>query len=166
MRERGLTLLELLITLAILTILITIGLPSFSRQIQSSRLAANTEELRSAIQLARAAAVSRNQRVTLRNTGSWESGWRAFVDGNENGLLDNGEPLIFSGGALESVDISWNDKYAADYVSFIGSGVSRRVSGALQMATFRVCPSEGTEGYTLTLSASGRLRSSRVSDCN
>lgn len=164
MRERGLTLLELLITLAILAVLLTIGLPGFSTVIQNNRLAANTEELRSAIQLARATAVGRNQRVTLRNLGNWESGWVAFVDDNSNGERDGGESLIFSGPALDSVSIAWNDP-AGDYVSFVGTGVSRRVSGALQMGTFRICPADGAEGYALTLAPSGRLRSSRVSDC-
>lgn len=164
MREQGLTLLELLITLAILAILLAIGLPGFSSIIQNNRLAANTEELRSAIQLARATAVSRNQRVTLRNLGDWGLGWEAFVDDNSNGLRDDGEPLIFSGPALNSVRIAWNDP-AGDYVSFIGIGVSRRVNGALQMGTFRICPVDGTEGYALTLAPSGRLRLSRLTDC-
>ncbi|MGL6160035.1 GspH/FimT family pseudopilin [Microbulbifer sp.] len=165
MHEQGLTLLELLITLAILAILLTVALPGISTVIRNNRLAADTEELRSAIQLARATAVSRNQRVTLRNLGDWGLGWEAFVDDNSNGLRDNGEPLVFSGPALDSVSIAWNDP-AGDYVSFIGIGVSRRVNGALQMGTFRICPTDGTEGYALTLAPSGRLRTGKLSDCN
>ncbi|SDK80209.1 GspH/FimT family pseudopilin [Microbulbifer yueqingensis] len=164
MLQRGITLLELLVTLAILSILLALGAPGFSRQVQQTRVSATTEELQSAIQLARATALSRNQRVTLRSRGSWEAGWEAFADINSNGLRDGAELLIFSGPALESVSISWNDP-AGSYVSFIGTGVSRRVNGALQMGTFRICPTEGTGGRALTLAPSGRLRSSRLDDC-
>lgn len=164
MLQRGFTLMELLISLAILSILLALALPGLSRQVQQSRITAATEELASAILLARTTAISRNQRVTIRSLGSWEAGWAAFADSNNNGLRDAGESLIFSAPALESVTIGWNDP-AGDYVSFIGSGVSRRANGALQMGTFRICPAEGAEGQALTLAPSGRLRTSRLDGC-
>lgn len=169
MREQGLTLLELLITLTIMAILFAVGLPSFSRQIHNSRLAANTEELRSAIQLARATAVSRNQRVTLRNLGSWESGWQAFADDNNNGVLDGGEQLLFSSGPLQSVRFKANTP-VGDYVSFIGTGESRKVGsamGAFQAGTIEVCNADNSQGYSLVLFRSGRLRTGKLDaeDC-
>jgi|GEM_PF-630346 len=168
-RERGLTLLELLITLTILAILLAIGVPVFSRQIHNSRLAANTEELRSAIQLARATAVSRNQRVTLRNSGSWESGWQAFADDNNNGALDDGEQLLFSSGPLQSVRVAPNGP-VTDYVSFIGTGESRKVGsamGAFLGGTIKVCSADNSRGYSLVLFRSGRLRTGKLDgdDC-
>lgn len=169
MHEQGLTLLELLITLAILAILLTVALPGFSSIIQNNRLAADTEELRSAIQLARATAVSRNQRVTLRNLGSWESGWEVFVDDNNNGVRDNGEPLLSSSGPLEQLDITPNTP-VRDYISFIGTGESRRVGSALgsfQAGTILVCAAGGSSGFSLVLARSGRVRIGKLSadDC-
>ncbi|WP_237060493.1 GspH/FimT family pseudopilin [Microbulbifer sediminum] len=164
MFQRGVTLLELLVTLAILSIVLVMAVPGLSRQVQQGRVHGAAEELHSAILLARTTAVSRNQRVTLLSAGSWESGWVAFADANGNGLRDNGESLIFSGPALESVNIDWNDP-AGNYVSFIGTGVSRRANGALQMGTFSICPADGEGGLALTLAPSGRLRTSRLDDC-
>ncbi|WP_308363768.1 MULTISPECIES: GspH/FimT family protein [unclassified Microbulbifer] len=170
MREQGLTLLELLITLAVLAILLAIGLPGFSTIIQNSRLAANTEELRSAIHLARTAAVSRNQRVTLRNLGSWELGWQAFADDNNNGVFDDGEQLLFSSGSLQSVRFETNAP-VSNYVSFIGTGESRKVGsamGAFQAGTIKVCTADNSQGNSLVLFRSGRLRTGKLdaNDCS
>ncbi|MBB3063030.1 GspH/FimT family pseudopilin [Microbulbifer rhizosphaerae] len=170
MREQGLTLLELLVALAILAILLAVGLPGFSKVIQNSRLSANTEELRNAIQLTRAAAVSRNQRVTLRNLGRWESGWQAFADDNNNGVFDDGEQLLFSSGSLQSVRFEANTP-VSNYVSFIGTGESRKVGsamGAFQAGTIEVCTADNSQGYSLILFRSGRLRTGKLdaNDCS
>lgn len=160
MSARGFTLFELLITLLILVLLLTIGVPSLSQQVKSTRTKAVAQELLQSVHQTRTLAVSRNQRATLRHKGSWEKGWQLFVDGNSNGDLDSDEEIITEWGEVRGVRIYTNTPLR-DYVSFIGTGESRAAGrsdgGALQMGGLRVCTEEG-EGYQLALSRGGRMR--------
>ncbi|WP_295803180.1 GspH/FimT family protein [uncultured Microbulbifer sp.] len=165
MHSRGLTLLELLITLSILAILVAIGIPSFTTQIESSRTHTAADELYQAIQLTRSKAISANRRATMRRLASWNAGWEVFFDRDFDGVRDANEELLFSSGALQGASIYANSPLA-NYVSFIGSGESRFAgtvsSGGFQAGTFTVCPADGGEGYQLVLARSGRVRQSRA----
>ena len=162
MPQRGLTLLELLITLVILSLLLSIGLPSFQRQIDQSRAHTATQSLMSALQATRHRAIARNGRATLRAQGGWENGWELFDDLNHNGVRDEGEPIILSH-ALDgrSVLIEGNQPVSS-YVSYVGSGQSRHASGTprggFQAGTITICTSDGAEGYKLVLARMGRVR--------
>src|SRR5690606_32572013 len=92
---RGFTLFELLITLTIFVLLLTLGLPSFSKHIQNTRAKTATTELLQAVQKTRTLAVSKNLRATLAPLGSWHHGWEIFIDVNNNGIRDNTEIAVF-----------------------------------------------------------------------
>lgn len=166
---RGFTLIELMVTLLILLILLTIGIPSFSNQLQSSRTRTSALDLLQAINQARTIAISQAQRATLSHTGSWESGWELYIDANDNGQLDGDEQLITSSKALNSVRVSAN-KPIKNYVSFIGTGESRFVGkadgGAFQAGTLTVCPETTGAGYRLVLARSGRIRMEGISEAD
>ncbi|WP_428819021.1 GspH/FimT family pseudopilin [Microbulbifer sp. MCCC 1A16149] len=170
MKAKGLTLIELLITLTILAVLVAIGIPSFSAQVKSSRTRAAADELLQAIHLTRTKAVTSNRRVTLRKLGSWQSGWEVFYDRDFDGERDNDEAQITTAGPLEGVSISTNAPFT-NYVSFIGTGESRYAGsisgGGIQMGSFTICPKDGGEGYQLIISRSGRVRVTPVTaeDC-
>ncbi|MFC7298401.1 GspH/FimT family pseudopilin [Herminiimonas aquatilis] len=71
--DQGFTLIELMIGIAIMAIVITLGMPSYSTWIQNSRLRNAAESILNGLQLARSEAVARNQRVrfTLGAGSSW-----------------------------------------------------------------------------------------------
>lgn len=167
MQERGFTLFELVITLAIAAILLTIGIPNFSHQINNSRTKTTALDLMQAVQHARTLAVSHNRRATLLHQGKWEDGWGVFIDGNDNGETDGDEELVFTASPPQSVAIYANGPFNK-YVSFIGTGESRLVGrangGGFQAGTFRVCPKEGGKGYALILARSGRMRMESISE--
>lgn len=105
--ESGVTLVELMITLAVLAVLLAVAVPSFATLIASSRLTTSTNELLSAMAQSRSEALRRGQRVVLciqnpnnpgqcMNAGNWEQGWMAFVDLDRDGTLDANEDLILS----------------------------------------------------------------------
>lgn len=100
--EKGFTLLELMVTLAIVAILATMAIPSFTESIIRNRLTTYNNELVAALNLARSEAVKRNQQVIVRKTGAnWEEGWRVFVDidrsspaSDANNFNDDGDATL------------------------------------------------------------------------
>ncbi|MBY6191834.1 GspH/FimT family pseudopilin [Microbulbifer agarilyticus] len=170
MNQRGLTLIELLITCSILGILLAIGIPSFQQQLETSRTRAAADALLQAIHLTRSKAVSTNRRATLRRLDTWHAGWEVFYDRDFDGERDADEQQITTGTALIGVTIDGNGPLT-NYVSFIGSGESRYAGtangGGFQAGTFTICPTTPGEGYQLILARSGRVRVDRVTaaDC-
>lgn len=61
---RGFTLVELMVTVAVLGILAVVAVPAMTGMINNSRLRGQAEEVTAALQLARSEAVRRNQRIT------------------------------------------------------------------------------------------------------
>jgi type IV fimbrial biogenesis protein FimT len=77
----GFTLLELIVAISIAGILMALAIPSFSDMIRNNRLTTYTNELVTALNVARSEAVKRGQQVVVRKTGTnWENGWQVFVD--------------------------------------------------------------------------------------
>lgn len=106
-KHAGLTLPELLVTLAVLSVLAVAaaaGLPYF---IQTNRMVAEVNGFVTALQLARSEAVKHGRRVVLcpssdgqqcANGSQWKLGWILFVSDNrereaDENLLQTGNPL-------------------------------------------------------------------------
>ncbi len=79
---RGFTILELMITLIIAAILLSIAVPSFNNLIQRNQITTYANELGTTINLARSEAIKRGEDITIiSNNGlDWTQGWRLQVD--------------------------------------------------------------------------------------
>ena len=84
---KGFSLIELIVTLAVASVVIALALPSFQRLMQSNRVAAIGDEFSSALTFARMEALKRSQRVSIcasddgvACTADWNDGYIVFVD--------------------------------------------------------------------------------------
>ncbi len=104
--EAGFTLVELMITVAVVAILAAIAFPSFQATIRSNRIATRTNEFMASVALARAEAVKNNIGAGMCasangatcdtvNTGlEWNDGWIVFDDVNGNKQFDAGDRVV------------------------------------------------------------------------
>jgi type IV fimbrial biogenesis protein FimT len=101
----GFTLVEIMISIAVLGVLIAIAIPSFSNTIKRYRINAIRDELTASLQMARSEAIRRGvQIIVMRNTANcvfdmpdsqdWHCGWRLVVDLNNNGSVGASEEII------------------------------------------------------------------------
>lgn len=104
-RCTGVTLVELLVTIAILAILVAIGFPSFQASMRSNRLAAANNELIASLSLARSEAVRSTRGGGICGSsdgetcsGRWVDGWMVWQDvdsaGNSYGEFDAGADIV------------------------------------------------------------------------
>ena len=134
--KQGFTLLELMITLAIVAIMLAMAVPSFSLLIHENAIAASRDDLFRAFRFARDEASKRAKRVSIcavANSGTnvcdtsatqWNNGWMVFVDDATKGVFDTGDELLIINRATVSKAVykvvsASVSKY---HVSFTGSG--------------------------------------------
>lgn len=110
-KTHGFTVIELMITLALAAVILTLGVPAFQGLMERNQLASNINSFISSLALARSEAVKRKQIIavcassdgaTCKNDNSgYESGWIVFVDSvSVNGVRDNDEELLWVHEAL------------------------------------------------------------------
>lgn len=102
-RADGFTLVELMITLAVAAVVLTLAIPSFTSMINSNRLAALSNDIAGSMQLGRMEAVRRGVRVVACpstdgvNCGVANpmTGWILFTDADDNGVPAAGDVLRY-----------------------------------------------------------------------
>ncbi len=99
LRVRGVTLIELMTTLAVLVIALTLAAPAFTSFLRTSRLRAVQSELVASLMLARSEAARQGQRVGVEALqpladGGFARGWRVWVDADADGSYSGGEAVV------------------------------------------------------------------------
>lgn len=163
--QRGFSLVELMVVVAILGILAGLAAPSFASFIRSNRLTAAANDLLGAVALARSEALKRGQRIVLctssnastcDNSASWGDGWIVFSDGDNDSVRTvASEPLLRVGQSNVGVTSSVAGATVANYISFTSRGAARTTAGAVQSGVITLCIS-GQRERRLDLVATGR----------
>ena len=164
-RVRGITLIEMMMTLAILAILIATAAPAFGSLIASTDAQTSRSSLTTALETARILAISRSTHVAVcpsddqqycGHTTEWQHGWLIFVDADHDGARDDSQDIISVPQALP------------DAVAILTSAGRRHVSyrpdGSApgSNVTFTVCDARGADKATsLVINNAGRVRSGK-----
>jgi len=169
-KKSGYTLLEVMITMALLAIVMAIGVPSMTTFIQNDRLTTQINTLVGHLAYARSEAVTRSQQVgvcvssnTTSCTGgnNWEEGWIIYVDTSGNGAFDAGEPVLRAKQPLEGGNTmkpqTIGTEVVYDYRGFARAG---------SVGSFSLCDSRGAGyGKAIAISNTGRVRKEGTVTC-
>jgi type IV fimbrial biogenesis protein FimT len=153
---RGFTLVELMVTIAVMVVLAMIAVPSYDNVLLSNRLGAYATDLVAASQLARSEAIKRNAQVTLcassngsscASNGQWEAGWIVVSDG---------QVVQKQGAAASGYRI--RDGAGQSALRFEGTGVG---ATAATLSICRASPA-GSQERMVKISATGRSAVART----
>ncbi len=176
-KKNGFTLFELVITLTIAAILVTIAIPAFSRTIAKTRLRSQLQIVFTHHQLARSEAIKTSQRVTLcksdngtqcTSEASWSEGWIVFSDPDLDKTVNNSDRIIVVQQALaSSLSLNYRGFGSPNYISYFADGRST------SNGTFTLCDQYGApDAKSVIISRTGRARidsktaSGKALDCD
>lgn len=176
-RISGLTLIELMVTLAIMAMVGFLATPSLRAIAASNALRGTTAEFLSAVQLGRSEALRLGRRVTLCRSFDqatcdtdanrrWDSGWIIFIDndrGNSGAPAVSPSDVILARRGPVTADLRLvGNTPVADFLSFASDGRGKTMQGSFLVGTLRVCSTSSAlkdqqRSIDLVLSKSGRV---------
>ncbi len=148
--QTGFTLIELVITLAIVALLISLAAPAFSDFIRQTRLINATRALHDAMNLARMESIKRNGQVDLiAHEDNWKNGWVMKAD---NQIIFNHDAL-YKDIAIVS---TFREKKAA--IAYNGTGHTRTESSTTGTTSGTLRLSLGKHSRLIVVNFLGRVR--------
>lgn len=166
-KHGGFTLIELMITVALMAIMLTLAAPSFLSYRRNSELVSIANNFLAALNAARTEGMKRNMYamvVPANNDNDWSAGWVVFVDVNADGTYDSGDIIVLRQDAPPSyITLSGNGSTAEtnSHVRYDGSGFSRPLSG-LATATLSISRNDAGTDFSqirrVKIANTGRAR--------
>jgi type IV fimbrial biogenesis protein FimT len=164
-KQNGFTLIEMLVTIAIVSIIITLSTP-LSNVYKRNRVSSQVQEFVSALNVARSEAVTLGSTVsmcisdgatpancaaTALNPKVWDGGWLVFIDTNANCFVNAGETIINQRNAM-STGFSLRVP-ARECIQYTAAGIAPAANG-----TWTLCDPSATAILSrgINISVSGR----------
>ena len=175
LHQRGVTLVELMVVVAITAILAAVAVPQFSHLVGSRAIDAQSSALMSSLRLARSEALKRNLPVSICPTANpdaaaptctapipgvgWASGWIVFTDLGVAGQIGPNDTVIrvqsgFSGsGGMEPSGFN--------FIRYSANGIPIGNSGNFEL-TNKAAPTETSSKRYICLGIAGSARLSKT----
>jgi len=127
-QQDGFSLVELIVSIAVLSILISVAIPSFNSSILRVRASSSADTLITSINYARSEAITRNQRIVLCASDDglnclapqgWNDGWIVMIQAD--GAVLRYKEISTPGASITLTDAA-NTNFAAMRVVFTSSG--------------------------------------------
>lgn len=152
----GFTLLELMIAMAIAVILLSIAVPSFDSMSTNNRIQAQLRSFGDHLKMARSVSITQQKEVTVCHLnsdpittasscdGAWSSGWVAFIDDDNDGVVDSMDNVlkVYDGIAPNVLKVTDDGGTDQNFIRFDTRGL------AGSRMTIELCD-EDTTGDTL-----------------
>lgn len=156
--QRGVTLLELLVAIAVFYVVVFVAAPKAKRIIDTHKIAANINHINAIVRFARNHAISNYQTTKVcpsQNysdcSGFWRNPMIVFVDTNNNNIRDEQEPLL---AASDPLFQAHKLKGPRSPIKFYENGDNA------SPASLILCPTtnDNTLARSLYISLQGRIR--------
>ena len=163
-KQKGVTLLEMMITVAILAIVLTVVAPNVQGILVKNRAVATMNELSTVIQYARNSAIDEQANAVFcpssdfaTCTTNWRNPKIVFIDVDNDGERDADEAILV---ATESLNATMTLTSTNDAITFDDSGAARVET------TIKLCHTSNEAQYArlLEISPQGRVRISQDSN--
>ncbi|UVL79154.1 GspH/FimT family pseudopilin [Pseudomonas putida] len=149
MKQRGVTLIQMLSALAVAILLTQLGMPAYTRMSDDLHRAAAARDLAQALRSARSHAMLQSQPVLVQALdGNWGNGWRVVLEHNQQLLREQrlSRPLKITGNRGEQF-------------KFSALGVPMTLNNSWLGTTLEVCErSSASSRYQVVLASTGRVR--------
>jgi len=170
LREKGFTLIELMIAVGLTGLLLSMAVPALDIFVSNARQTGAINDFVSSIHQARSTAVTTNTRVTICPSSGgtnceavgWNEGWIVFSDRDSDRNVDNDEAIVASSEGANGLTIQ-----SGEFPTFIMYRPNGRVwNGSLNgsSGSFTVCDRRGAKhAKVMVIDLSGRPRLSETS---